>query len=110
MAGVKGRSGTNRGQDKAFADAVRRACYAEDYKRLNQMADRLTLKAAAGDLAAISQVADRLDGKPKQESEVHHTRDVSVWTDQEILERIAEIRARAAGDAPEAPLNPSQLN
>jgi hypothetical protein len=68
MAGVKGRSGTNKGKDKPFADALRVeiAAAGEDSRSLRMIARKLLDKAAEGDMQAIAQVADRLDGKPAQ--------------------------------------------
>lgn len=77
MAGVKGRSGTNRGKDKPFADALRMeiAEAGENHRSLRAIARKLLDKAAEGDMQAIQQVGDRLDGKPAQESTM--TADVS---------------------------------
>lgn len=66
MAGVAGRSGTNKGQEKAFSEAVRMACYAEDRKKLRAIANKLVECAENGESWAVQQVADRLDGKPAQ--------------------------------------------
>lgn len=68
MAGVKGRSGTNKGKDKPFSDALRmEIAEAEDNPRsLRKIAQKLLDKAVAGDVQAMREVADRLDGKPAQ--------------------------------------------
>jgi hypothetical protein len=51
---------------------------------LRRIADRLVKRAEEGDLAAIREIADRLDGKPAQ---VIDRRDVSVTelTDAELM-------------------------
>jgi len=63
--------------DKLWADAVRLAAMREDFdadgkirKRLNILADNLLKSAISGDIQAIKEVGDRLDGKPKQATEV----------------------------------------
>jgi hypothetical protein len=65
MAGVKGRSGTNKGQDKPFAEALRLEILnaKDDHKALRRVARALIDKAGTGDVQAIKEVADRLDGK-----------------------------------------------
>ena len=58
--------------DKLWSDAVRLAVYreAEDdgekRKRLNIIADKLCKMAMEGDISAIKEIGDRLEGKPKQ--------------------------------------------
>jgi hypothetical protein len=79
MAGVKGRSGTNRNKDKPFAEALRMeiAAAGDDHKALRAIARNLLALAQINDtsaLAAIAQVADRLDGKPAQEATLMVTR------------------------------------
>ena len=55
-------------KDKPFRDALRMeiAEAGEDRKRLRVVARALLAKAEAGDVAAIKEVADRLDGKVAQ--------------------------------------------
>jgi len=63
---------TSRGQqrDKPFRDALRleiaTAQDDNDYKSLRRIARELLAKAAGGDVAAIKEIADRLDGKVPQ--------------------------------------------
>lgn len=104
MAGVKGRSGTNKGKEKAFADAVRIAVNREaddGRKKLMLLADKLVDFALAGEGWAMQQIADRLDGKPAQESTVtiDDKRDATDWTRDELvafLRDSAADRARAS--------------
>jgi HPt (histidine-containing phosphotransfer) domain-containing protein len=56
--------------EKRFADALRAALAADDYKALRRIAVRLIGMAEAGDLQAIGMIADRLDGKPKQATDI----------------------------------------
>ena len=69
MAGVKGRSGTNKGKDKPWQEALRMELYADDRLRLRLIAQACIAAAQAGDVAAIKEIGDRLDGKPHQTSE-----------------------------------------
>jgi hypothetical protein len=68
MAGVAGRSGTNKGKDKPFRDALRMqlAAAGDNQKALRAIADALIASAMAGDMQAIKEIGDRLDGKPAQ--------------------------------------------
>ena len=52
-------------RERPFNDALRIALK-RDPLRLHRIAERLADKAEAGDLAAIREIADRLDGKPTQ--------------------------------------------
>lgn len=78
MSWKKGQSGNPKGRPptlKEFSDALRISAYeAADAKipkgrkdnRLRAAADALMLKAMTGDVPAIKEVADRLDGKVPQ--------------------------------------------
>lgn len=64
MAGRKG--------EKIWADAVRRAVHrrleGEEGKpqKIERLADQLVESGLAGDIAALREIGDRLDGKPRQ--------------------------------------------
>ena len=66
----KGESGNpgGRPKDKPFADALRMEIKAagEDHKALRRVARTLIELAEQGDIRAIRELADRLDGKPMQ--------------------------------------------
>lgn len=68
MAGRKG--------EKIWADAVRRAVMRrlEDEEgkpqKIERLADKIVEAGMAGDMAAIKEIGDRLDGKAKQQTEV----------------------------------------
>lgn len=61
---------TSRGQqrDKPFRDALRMelAAAGDNHKALRKIARNLIDLAASGDLPAIREIADRMDGKPAQ--------------------------------------------
>lgn len=109
MAGKPGRSGTNRGAGKLFADMLRLEINAAgtERKRLRRIVTKLIELAEGGDMQAICQVADRLDGKPAQESSVTVTRvNATELSDNEL----ADIAAGGGDDAAVPPIDPSQLN
>ena len=50
-------------ENRIWGNIIRKLAIQEDYKRLHAMAEKLYEKAAEGDLGAIKEVGDRLDGK-----------------------------------------------
>src|SRR5436190_23691177 len=80
-------------REKPFNDALRVALK-RDPLRLHRIAEKLADKAEEGDLAAIREIADRLDGKPTQ---VVDRRDVPI---DELTD--AELHFIASGGLPEA--------
>jgi len=61
--------------DKIWSDALRRAVFrksdtVEGKKRIEVMADKCARMAETGDMAAIKEIGDRLDGKSPQYSEI----------------------------------------
>ncbi|MBK8200754.1 MAG: hypothetical protein IPK75_20650 [Acidobacteria bacterium] len=71
MAGKPGRSGRPIGSvEKMFSDAVRvLVCQrgGDGEKRITVIANRLVSLAEEGNIVAIQEVANRLDGKPPQQ-------------------------------------------
>lgn len=91
-----------RPKEKAFADAVRLVVQQDDpktgLKKLRRLAEKLYEEAMKGEGWAMCQIADRLDGKPAQESTVNiNDMRVSEMSDDEIAVRIAELRERGIG-------------
>ena len=103
MAGVKGRSG--RGQEKPFRDALRLAIEESegDAKKLRRVAEALVREAMGGNIQAIGIIADRLDGKPKQETDitVNDRRDPNSIPDAELAAIVAEDGGGDASSASE---------
>ena len=76
---------TNATKNRPWAEAINRALLAEDGKKLRALADRIIDKALEGDVSALREVGDRVDGKPAQE--LQHSGDVIVriaQTDAEL--------------------------
>lgn len=63
MAAPKGNSNAKRA--KIWSDAIRKAL-AGDKGSINRIAQALIRKAEDGDLQAIKEIGDRLEGKPMQ--------------------------------------------
>jgi hypothetical protein len=64
--GNKNSSKTNR----LWAETIRRAVVQDDAQRLRLIAEALLNKATEGDMAAIKELGDRLDGKALQENKL----------------------------------------
>ncbi len=60
----------NAKEGRIWRDTLRRALLAEDGKRLRAIADALVSKAEEGDVPAIREIGDRLDGKVAQSVEM----------------------------------------
>lgn len=76
--------------DKAFRDALRIAVLEKQdgTTKLRKLAEQLVTAGLAGDVSAIKEVADRLDGKATQQTEV-------TVTDNRLVARLPE---KAASD------------
>jgi hypothetical protein len=72
---------------------------AEDFKDLRSIARAHLEKARSGDMAAIKELADRLDGKPAQDSNVsiEHRRPEEL-TNEELMAIAASGLATAPAD------------
>jgi hypothetical protein len=67
----------NATKNKPFAEAINRAIAQDDGKRLRAIAEALLTKAADGDISAIKEFADRVDGKVMQAVEANVTGNVT---------------------------------
>jgi hypothetical protein len=56
----------NASKSKLWEESIRRAVLADDGKRLRSIAEKLLDLAAEGDIAAMKEIGDRLDGKAVQ--------------------------------------------
>lgn len=67
-AGSKGGI-ANFDKNRPWREAIRRAILADDGKKLRKIAETLLDKAAEGDVAAIRELGDRIDGRSIQQIE-----------------------------------------
>ena len=79
-----GRPIGSQNRQKPFTDALRVALLSGGGRRLRAIADKLAEKAEQGDLQAIQQIGDRLDGKPSQAIERGDV-PVEVLSDEELF-------------------------
>ena len=70
----------NAKRTKPWRDAIDRALAQDDGKRLRSIAETLLTKAADGDMSAIRELGDRLDGKAMQA--IEHSGDMIVTLSQ----------------------------
>ncbi len=94
--------------DKEWRNAIRKAVHelveatgegkAKKTKALTLMARKLVAKAIKGDVMAMKEAGDRLDGRARQEVELEMTRTISV-----IERRIIDPADEAADDAADEP-------
>jgi hypothetical protein len=66
MAGTKGNTNSSKG-NRLWANTIRRAVTQSDGERLRRIAEAMLTKAEDGDMTAIKELGDRLDGKVAQE-------------------------------------------
>ena len=110
MAGVAGRSGKK--IDSLWGDAIRRAIKRreeKDPRALEKLAEVLLAKCDEGDMPAIKELGDRLDGKAPQSLDVTttHERSVGELNAAELDAAIARLgvaaREAAASGGPGKP-------
>jgi hypothetical protein len=56
--------------NRLWAETIRRAVVQADGEKLRAIAEKLIALAAEGDMQAIKELGDRLDGKPSQSVDV----------------------------------------
>ncbi len=92
----KGQSGNPGGRPKSkpFTDALRLAVHEADgdATKLRRIAAKLTEMAMDGDIQAIREIVDRIEGKPHQSMDVNDNR--SELSEQERGARLLELLER----------------
>ena len=66
MAGAPVGNNNSSRNNRLWTDTIRRIAVQSDGKRLRAIAEALYDKAEQGDIAAIKEIGDRLEGKPAQ--------------------------------------------
>jgi hypothetical protein len=56
--------------NRLWGNIIRKLAVQEDYKRLHAVGEKLYEKALDGDMAAIKEIGDRIDGKALQENKL----------------------------------------
>ena len=65
MGAPKGNQNSTKDK-RVWGKVVRKLAVQEDYKRIHNVAEALFRKAEDGDIAAIKELGDRIDGKSEQ--------------------------------------------
>lgn len=66
MAGAPERNNNSSKSNRLWANTIKRAITQGDPEKLRRIADKLLNMAEKGDLGAIRELGDRIDGKPSQ--------------------------------------------
>ena len=66
MGGTIGNKNSSK-DNRVWGKTVRKLAVQEDYKRIHKVAEALFRKAEEGDVFAIKELGDRIDGKSMQE-------------------------------------------
>ena len=66
MGGTVGNKNSSK-QNRVWGKVVKKLAVQEDFKRIHKVAEALFAKAEEGDIAAIKELGDRIDGKASQE-------------------------------------------
>ena len=69
MAGAPEGNTNSNLDNRLWANTIRRAVLQSDAERLRKIAEALLDKAAEGDISAIKEMGDRLDGKSVQKTD-----------------------------------------
>ena len=94
MAGAPEGNTNSSKSNRLWGETIKRAVLQSDGAKLRLIAEKLLEKAAEGDIQAIRELGDRLDGKPQQ------TTDVTVRTGlAEVLSSFGQT-SRSPGDDP----------
>lgn len=99
---MAGTSGPNT-RPKLFIKALNRAIAQDSADRLRQCAERLLDLAAAGEAWAVKELADRLDGKPIQDTSVELIDRRAVDVDDDTLVHIATGSGNRTSEAQDSP-------
>ena len=90
--------------ERIWAEAIRMAVLREGEengkksKYINILANKIVALAAAGDTTAIKEIGDRLDGKPKQQTELTGADGGPIEMTVQQSQRDAAVKAALAAD------------
>lgn len=95
---MAGNANSGKKLDKSWSEALRLELYQNDRKGLRELARLTIARAMSGDMTAVREIADRLEGKPLQQTENHNLNEnvfafvTEVSSQEEWRDMIAEIR------------------
>lgn len=83
-------AGKNKIWSLAIQKALRKRSKSEQLEELEELAEVLILKCREGDLQALKELGDRIEGKPMQSVEMNVNRTTSDLADSELAAIISE--------------------
>lgn len=93
---------TNAVKNRPWRQALDRAIKRDTRGLLDKAAEEVLLAASTGDMAAIKELGDRLDGRPRQAVEVTDTAGIAERL-QAAQDRLARVRGTTLTDDEEDP-------
>ena len=82
---------TNASKNRPWAAAINRALAQGDANRLRGLAEKLIDKALEGDMAALKELGDRVDGKSLATIEYTGELQVTDLTDSQLDQRLKDL-------------------
>ena len=76
----------NATKNKAWEETLRRALLANDGQKLRSLAEKLIERAEGGDVTALKEIGDRIDGKPSQQVQLQGDPDNPVVVEKIVRE------------------------
>lgn len=101
MAGAPLGNQNARKENRLWGETLRRAVVQNDAQKLRAIADKLVEMAEGGDVTAMRELGDRLDGKPAQQ--LVHSGDAE---NPVRLEKVVREVTRPASATPTPPSDP----
>lgn len=101
MAGAPEGNTNSCKNNRLWAETIRRAIVQSDPERLRRIAESLLNKAEDGDLAAIKELGDRLDGKAKQQVELSGGLEITKRAEDLTDDELAAIAANKSANSGE---------
>lgn len=83
-------SAKNKIWTRAIQEALEKRSRSDRYSALQDLAEKLLMKCDEGDMTALKELGDRLEGKPMQSVEMNVTRNAANMGDSELIGIITE--------------------
>lgn len=101
---MAGNANSGKKLDKSWTEALRLELYQNDRRGLRELAKITISRAMAGDMQAVREIADRLEGKPLQQIEAHNVNEnhyvrAPAKAAQDDWQKYLDQKAKPAADA-----------
>ena len=101
MAGGAPKGNTNATKTRVWAEAIDKVLKQSDdgkHAKLRKLAEKLVEMALAGDMQAMKEIGDRVDGKSLASIELTGSLQISDMTDAQLDKRLNELNESSAED------------